>query len=166
MTNRDLWLRFVVSRAEARARHPKKEVSPMDNRIRWLRIAYWTGAIIDALAFIPLVNSDVWAALNQVPNFHADWDFRYSQAFAAAFMAGWTILLIWADRNPLERRGILLITVFPVIVGLNSARYILYMGGMVPVPFTTLGVVIPVILSLLFLFAYVHSFAKGHAAVS
>ena len=132
----------------------------MNSRILWLRIAYWTGAIIDALAFIPLVNSDVWAALNHVPNFHADWDFRYSQAFAAAFMAGWTILLIWADRNPMERRGVLPITVFPVVVGLNSARYILYMGGMVPVPFTALGVAIPVAISVLFLFAYGYSFTK------
>jgi hypothetical protein len=31
----------------------------LNNRIRWLRISYWTGAIVDALACIPLVNSDV-----------------------------------------------------------------------------------------------------------
>jgi hypothetical protein len=130
----------------------------MNTRILWLRIAYWTGAIIDALAFIPLVNSNVWAALNQVSNFHADWDFRYSQAFAASFMAGWTVLLIWADRKPMERRGVLPITVFPVVVGLNSVRYILYMGGLVPVPFTALGVILPVTISLLFLFAYAYSF--------
>lgn len=130
----------------------------MDKRILWLRIAYWTGAVIDALACIPLVNSDVWAALNHVSNFHADWAFRYSQAFACVFMAGWTILLIWADRNPLERRGILPITVFPVVVGLNSARYILYMGGLVAVPFTPFGIILPVAISVLFLFAYAHSF--------
>lgn len=136
----------------------------MNNRILWLRIAYWTGAIIDALAFIPLINSDVWAALNQVPNFHADWDFRYSQAFAATFMAGWTILLIWADRKPMERRGVLPITVFPVVVGLNSVRYLLYMGGLVPVPFTALGIVLPVTLTVLFLFAYFNSFGKARSA--
>lgn len=134
----------------------------MNNRILWLRVAYWTGAIIDALAFIPLVDSDVWAALNQVPNFHADWDFRYAQTFAAAFMAGWTILLLWADRNPMDRRGVLPITVFPVVIGLNSARYILYMGGIVPVAFTALGIVLPVAISVLFLFAYFNSF--GHAS--
>lgn len=135
----------------------------MNARIRWLRIAYWTGAIIDALAFIPLVDSDIWATLNQVPNFHADWAFRYSQAFAAVFMAGWTILLIWADRNPLERRGVLPITVFPVVVGLNSVRYMLYIGGLVATPFTAFGIILPVALTVLFLFAYFNSFGARAA---
>lgn len=132
----------------------------MDSRIRWLRIAYWTGAIVDALAFIVLLDSDLWAAINQVPNFHADWAFRYAQAFASALMAGWTVLLIWADRKPMERRGILPITVFPVVVGLNSARYILYLGGLVPVPFTAFGIALPVTISAVFLFAYFNSFGK------
>ena len=136
----------------------------MDNRVRWLRISYWTGAIIDALAVIPLIDSDVWAAINNVPNFHADWDFRYAQAFAAAFMAGWTVLLLWADRNPLDRRGVLPITVFPVVVGLNAARYILYLGGMVTVPFTALGIILPVTISALFLFSYFNSFGEARSA--
>ncbi len=135
----------------------------MNNSRRWLRIAYWTGAIIDALACIPLLNADVWAALNRVPDFHADWAFRYSQAFACVFMAGWTILLIWADRKPLERRGVLLITVFPVVVGLNSARYLLYMGGLVAEPFTPFGIILPVTLTVLFLFAYFNSYRASHS---
>lgn len=130
----------------------------MNHRILWLRVSFWTGAIIDGLACIPLLNADVWAALAHVPNFHASWEFRYSQAFACAFMAGWTVLLVWADRNPLERRGVLPITVFPVIVGLNSARYLLYMGGLVTQLFTPVGVVLPVVLTVLFLFSYFNSF--------
>ena len=130
----------------------------MNNRIRWLRISYWTGAIVDALACIPLVNSDVWAFINQVPNFHAGWDFRYSQAFAAVFMAGWTVLLLWADRAPLERRGVLAITVFPVVVGLNGVRYMLYLGGLAAEPFTAFGIALPVTLTVLFLFSYFNSF--------
>lgn len=35
---------------------------------------------------------------------------------ACALMWGWTFLLIWADRKPLERRGVILLTVFPVVV--------------------------------------------------
>jgi hypothetical protein len=130
----------------------------MSNRILWLRISYWTGAIIDALACIPLVNSKVWAAINHVPNFQASVEFRYAQFFAAVFMAGWTILLVWADRNPLERRGVLAITAFPVVVGLNSARYFfLYQGGMVADAVTPLGIILPVTLFVLFLFSYFNS---------
>ncbi len=33
-------------------------------------------------------------------------------------MLGWTVLLLWADRKPVERKGVLLITVLPVIAGL------------------------------------------------
>jgi hypothetical protein len=132
----------------------------MTSQIRWLRISYWTGAIIDALACIPLIHSGVWATINQVPDFHASVEFRYSQAFAAVFMAGWTVLLIWADRNPLERRGVLAITVFPVVICLSSARAILYFGGLVSEPFTAFGIALPVTLSVLFLFAYFNSFRK------
>jgi hypothetical protein len=130
----------------------------MPSKILWLRISYWTGAIIDALACIPLIDSEIWAALNRVPNFHASLEFRYAQFFAAVFMAGWTILLVWADRNPVERRGVLAITAFPVVVGLNSARYFfLYRGGMVADAVTPIGIILPVTLLALFLFSYCNS---------
>lgn len=132
----------------------------MTSAVRWLRISYWTGAIADALACIPLVNSDIWAALQNVPNFHATAEFRYAQAYACVFMAAWTILLIWADRNPLERRGVILITAVPVVVGLNSVRYMLYAGGLAPEPFSTLGMILPVVLLGLFLFSYFNSFRR------
>jgi hypothetical protein len=35
-------------------------------------------------------------------------------------MAGWSVLLLWADRRPLERRGVLPITMLPVIAGLMA----------------------------------------------
>jgi hypothetical protein len=35
-------------------------------------------------------------------------------------MAGWTVLLLWADRKPLERRGVLPIRIAPVIAGLMA----------------------------------------------
>jgi len=33
-------------------------------------------------------------------------------------MQGWTVLLLWAYQDPLARKGVLLITVFPVIAGI------------------------------------------------
>jgi hypothetical protein len=135
----------------------------MSSQIRWLRISYWTGAIIDALACIPLLHSGTWAALNHVPDFHASVEFRYAQAFAAVFMAGWTVLLLWADRNPLERRGVLVITTFPVVIGLNSTHYLLYFGGLVSEPVTPLGIALPVVLTALFLFSYFNSFGDDAA---
>ena len=47
-------------------------------------------------------------------------EFGYAMRTGAPLMAGWTVLLLWADRKPLERRGVLLITVAPVIAGLMA----------------------------------------------
>jgi hypothetical protein len=136
----------------------------MNTRVLWLRISYWTGAIIDALVLIPMLSPKAFALSNHIANFNPGWDFRHAMAFGAALMAGWTVLLLWADRKPLERRGVLLITVFPVIVGLNSLpRYFLYLGGYVRAPFTLDFLIVPIALSALFLFSYFNSFRKQDA---
>jgi len=136
----------------------------MDSRIRWLRISYWTGALLDAWTCIILLDSDLWAQSFGIHNFHADWAFRYAQAFGCAMVAGWTVLLVWADRKPLERRGVLAITVFPVLAGLIAARYLLYSGGLVPAAFTPRGMAITGALFALFLFSYLYSFGKPKPA--
>ena len=33
-------------------------------------------------------------------------------------MTGWTLLLLWAVRKPIERRGVILLTAVPVVYGL------------------------------------------------
>ena len=43
--------------------------------------------------------------------------YRYAMGLAGSLMLGWTILLLWADRKPIERRGVLLITNL-VVLGL------------------------------------------------
>ena len=40
---------------------------------------------------------------------------------SASLMFGWTLLLIWADRKPAERKGVLLLTIVPVISGLMAS---------------------------------------------
>jgi hypothetical protein len=56
-----------------------------------------------------------------IPDFRPGPDYRYAMYLAASLMLGWTCLLIWADRKPLERRGVLVLTVFPVVAGLFLA---------------------------------------------
>jgi len=38
----------------------------------------------------------------------------------ASLMVGWTFILIWGDQRPIQRRGLLLLIVFPVIVLLSD----------------------------------------------
>jgi hypothetical protein len=46
-------------------------------------------------------------------------------------MLGWTILLLWADRKPVERRGVLIITIV-VIFGLMGSSVFAQSSGFMP----------------------------------
>ena len=46
-------------------------------------------------------------------------------------MLGWTYLLVWADRKPLERKGVLLLTAFPVVTGILLAEIYAVAKGLI-----------------------------------
>jgi hypothetical protein len=50
--------------------------------------------------------------------------YRFAMGIAASLMTGWTLLLLWAALEPIGRRGVLLLTVFPVITGIVAATVI------------------------------------------
>lgn len=115
----------------------------MGNPIALLRVSYWVGAITDGLAGIRML----------IPAGSNSAEYRYALALGAALMFGWAFILLWADRKPTERKGVLLITVF-VVAGLIAAE-IYAMTNELVAP----GRVIPVIiflvaLSILFCFSY------------
>lgn len=90
--------------------------------VRWLRRSYRAGAVVDALAAVGMAHPKLYG-----PTLRFDKRFRrtgpeftYAMRTGAPLMAGWTVLLIWADRKPIERRGVLPITVLPVIAGLMA----------------------------------------------
>jgi hypothetical protein len=95
---------------------------PTLEAVRWLRRSYRAGALVDALAAIGMAVPGLYG-----PTLRFDRRFRrarpefaYAMRTGAPLMAGWTVLLWWADRRPLERRGVLPITVVPVIAGLMA----------------------------------------------
>lgn len=75
-------------------------------------------------------------------------------------MLGWTVLLVWADRKPLERRGVLPITVF-VIAGLAWAGAYAVSAGLVPLSNMIPSWGFQLGLVVLFLYSY---FRSGRAA--
>ena len=83
-----------------------------------LRASYWIGAVIDLINAVAMVYPPLLAAILGIDRVPASLEFRLALMMGSALMFGWTGLLIWADRKPIARKGILLITVFPVIVGL------------------------------------------------
>jgi hypothetical protein len=90
----------------------------MDKRIRWLKRSYRIGAVADALTLIPMLSPKAGGAMYGIEDFQPDIEYRYAMGLGASLMAGWTFLLVWADRKPVERKGVLLLTIFPVLFGL------------------------------------------------
>ena len=128
--------------------------------IRWLRASYWVGAIADAivgaLMFFPEIGRAAYGDSDFIPSA----DYRYAMRFGAAMMLGWTALLLWADRKPLERRGVLPITVC-VIAGLAWAGAYAVSAGLVPLPNMAPSWGFQSLLVVLFLYSY---FRSGRAA--
>jgi hypothetical protein len=129
----------------------------MDNKIKILRISYWVGAIADGLAVIPMLFPRIGGSLFGISNFDPSPYYRYAMFLGASLMLGWAFLLLWADRKPLERRGVLIITVFPVITGIFLSGVYAVMINVVKlgniIPTSTLQIAI----SALFLFSYFYA---------
>jgi hypothetical protein len=96
----------------------------MNSEIRWLRISYWAGAIGDVyLAFR-------WAFQgNTMADTYPDAGYNMGMKYTAVLALSWGILLLWADRKPQERKGILAITIFPVISGLIACNLLAFDAG-------------------------------------
>ncbi|MCK5315717.1 MAG: hypothetical protein KAJ53_11365 [Anaerolineales bacterium] len=119
-----------------------------------LRISYWAGAIVDGVAALAMIFPAFGKKMFGLTNFNPGPDYSFAMGMSASLMLGWTALLIWADRDPLARKGILLLTVFPVIFGIVIAEIIVVASGLIAV-----GQMIPlwimqVSLSILFIFSY------------
>ncbi len=80
---------------------------------------------------IPLLAPSVAGAMLGIDHFAPNADYRYAAGLCAALMAGWTALLIWAERDPVARRGVLLLTVCPVVVGVAAAGVYAMRSGLV-----------------------------------
>lgn len=129
----------------------------MRKKITLLRFCYWIGAVADALAAIMMLFPKLGGVMYGISDFNPGDDYRYAMGMGASLMLGWTFLLIWADRRPLERRGVLLLTVFPVLFGLIIAGIYAVGTGLVP-----LGSMVPTwvfqgVIAGLYLFGYLYT---------
>jgi len=119
----------------------------MKPAIRWLRISYITGAVLDGLiGFLMLI-----------PSRMGETEFRYPMGLGAALMFGWAILMLWGNEKPLERKGILLITIFPVITGLVAAGIWAAASGLLPVGRIMPSSILGLALIILFGFSYLRA---------
>jgi hypothetical protein len=107
----------------------------MNKKVTLLRFCYWLGAILDAraanlLTLLRFHRLPAGMAAQQLPHefgLLALW----GAGDATALMWGWTALLLWADRKPVERRGVLLLTWVPVILLLQVQMLQSWMADLV-----------------------------------
>ena len=61
-----------------------------------------------------------WPARFRPPFDRSGAELGYGLRAGAPLMAGWTVLLLWADRRPLERKDVIAITALPVVAGMMA----------------------------------------------
>jgi hypothetical protein len=76
----------------------------MDKKIRWLRIAYWTAAIVDFVV----------AILVLIPARMGVTHYVYPMGLMSVVAFSWGVSLLIADRRPVERRWFLIPTILVV----------------------------------------------------
>lgn len=112
----------------------------MESAVRWLKASYIVGAVADGLIGILML----------LPGRMGETEFRYPMGLGASLMFGWTALLLWAYKRPMERKGVLVLTIFPVISGLMATGIWAVAAGHFPVqkivPSSILGVAIIILM--------------------
>ncbi len=113
-----------------------------------LRIAYWWGIIADAVSAILMMAPKLFLRMMNF-NLALGRDFTFGLSYGAPLMIGWTILLIWANHKPLERKSILLLTL-PVIAGYIAIEIHAISSGL-----TSLGSALPLLAMQTGLFTFI-----------
>ncbi len=99
-------------------------------RIAFVRLVLWFGIVADFINFLQYVFPEsmlvnTFGITESITPFT-----RFIFIQAAALMAAWTMLLVWADRDPIQRRGVLLLTV-PIAIGIGYSFYYLVASGVI-----------------------------------
>jgi hypothetical protein len=101
----------------------------MNRKLTFIKACYYAGVAADFLATVPLLSPEIAKMMFGLAGLKATGDFLYVSRAGASLMLGWTALLLWASLKPVERRGILLLTAFPVLTGLAIASILAVMSG-------------------------------------
>lgn len=94
-----------------------------------IKLPYWLGIIADAVWAVGLLCPPVYRILTGNPGFFPDLQVRLTMGIGGVLMTGWTLLLVWGVRAPVERRFIILLTAVPVVLGMWVISLIGYISG-------------------------------------
>lgn len=120
----------------------------MHRKIRWLKASYLAGAVADFGTGI----------LALIPSRMGQTEITYPMGLAATLMFGWALLLVWGYRKPVERKGVLVITIAAIPGLLASGLYAVAAGIF---PFTKIIPSSVVGIGLIALMGYSYLNARG-----
>lgn len=124
------------------------------HRMIVIRTTYWLFVVFELMSFVPMLSPDLFAKVMGISDFAPGSDYRYAMGIAAVFTLGWVALMIWADRKPVERRGVMWLTIVPVLVGNLICGIYAATSGFVATAVMVPSWIVQVIL--IALFAYSH----------
>ena len=104
----------------------------MDNtrkKLLLIKVTLWLGIAADTLWAVALFVPSVFGMLTGKLHYNPDTEVRLIMGIGGTLMTGWTLLLLWAVRKPVERRMVILLTAFPVVFGMFTVALIAFIGG-------------------------------------
>lgn len=129
----------------------------MNDQVKWLKVAFLAGIITDALALVPMLYPPMAEFMWGFDQFSDA--YLFAMGYGASLMAGWTLVLIWAYKSPLERRSIAFLTIL-VIIGLITTEIFAVANGGMNIDKVIPMLVIQIVLLGLFGFGYITSKQK------
>jgi hypothetical protein len=104
-------------------------------RLKWdqeniLKMAFIVGAVTDGLAVLPMLIQPLAKVLWGFDDISTP--YRFAMGYSASLMLGWTTLLIWAYKKPLERKAVAAFTVL-VVYGFIVAEVFAVFSGQLEV---------------------------------
>lgn len=95
-----------------------KKLDKIRTKTNIIKIAYIVGIILDALLGFDMflytfLGNSIYLQSQNIPISNSST--QPVMMLGTALMIGWTILLLWGLQKPIERKGTLIITAFPVV---------------------------------------------------
>lgn len=126
----------------------------MISGMKVLKLAYLAGAITDFLVYLLMVFPSLATIFWGFREF--DDKYYFAMGMGAALMLGWTMLLLWAYQQPIERRFVALLTII-VIIGIAATNMIMLNRGTFTIIERLPTFIILIILITLFSYGYMNT---------
>ena len=114
------------------------------DKTKLLKLFFYYGVFLDGMMAILMVYSIFAVPPFAIPYSSISAEYRFAMGWAAVFMTAWTVLLFWAAQKPIERKFILPLTLYIVVVGLALTTILVAPIELIRIwGFQIFGIIIP-----------------------